>query len=131
MDGFVGRHLFGAFGDKMSGRRKSGWDMPAEAIGAWYFALVPVGVAAIGSLVHRLVELVIQTDLVTLYLWASGLASVGILLLFLSRMPLYRQRRFFVFGSRGFDREHERVYRVAYGFLLAGVLLFIAVAMRS
>ena len=54
-------------------------------------------------------------------------ATVGAVLLFLARLPLYRQRVFFTFGSRLLDARHKRLYRMAYGFIGIALLLLLVV----
>jgi hypothetical protein len=49
------------------------------------------------------------------------LAIAGVILLFLARLPLYRQKKFFSFGSRHLSGIHRKLYRVAY--LCIGVSL--------
>jgi hypothetical protein len=52
-------------------------------------------------------------------------AGIGVVLLFFARLPLYRQRRFFAFGSKLLDEPHRRFYRWAYRFICLGVLLLL------
>lgn len=59
----------------------------------------------------------------TLAYVALSIGLIGVILLFLARLPLYRQRRFFTFGSRTLDDSHKRLYRWAYRFIGASVLL--------
>jgi len=61
----------------------------------------------------------------TLVWFAIALATIGAVLLFAARLPLYKQRRFFVFGPRLLDERHRRLYRWAYKFIGASVGLLI------
>jgi hypothetical protein len=65
----------------------------------------------------------------TLVLVALALGAIGVALLFAARLPLYQQRRFFLFGSRQLDEEHRRLYRWAYKFVGASVGLLILLLM--
>ena len=56
---------------------------------------------------------------------AIGFAAVGITLLFLARLPLYRQRRFFSFGPQSLDAQHRRLYWRGYGFVAISIFLFL------
>ena len=56
---------------------------------------------------------------------ALALGIIGVMLLFAARLPLYEQRRFFVFGSRQLDEKHRRLYRWAYRFIGTSVLLLV------
>ena len=59
----------------------------------------------------------------TLWFWiGSGL--MGAVLLFIARLPLYRQRDFDGSGPEQLDREHRRIYWLAYVFFAASLLLF-------
>jgi len=51
--------------------------------------------------------------------------AIGTVLLFLARLPLYRQRRFLTFGPKELDERHRRVYWWAYRFIGASVLLLV------
>jgi len=60
------------------------------------------------------------------FVWiASILAVVGIVLLFIARLPLYRQRRFLAFGSKALPTAYRRVYRVAYAFIGVAVAMML------
>jgi hypothetical protein len=56
---------------------------------------------------------------------ALALGVVGILLLFLARLPLYRRRQFFSFGPRQLDRPHRKLYWWAYGFVVVSIFLLV------
>ena len=66
-----------------------------------------------------------RTGDLTFVWFALALATIGTVLLFAARLPLYRQRRFFVFGSRQLDEKHRRLYRWAYKFIGASVGLLV------
>jgi hypothetical protein len=53
------------------------------------------------------------------------LAVVGIMLLFVARLPLYRQGKFRTFGSAGLPEKSRKVYRVAYGFIGISVVIMV------
>lgn len=52
-------------------------------------------------------------------------AVVGMVLLFLAKLPLYRQRQFFTFGPRRLDHDHRIIYWLAYAFVGASVSLLL------
>ena len=54
------------------------------------------------------------------------LGGIGVILLFFARLPLYRQRRFFVFGARYLTGNHKRLYYAAYVFIIPCILLLLA-----
>ena len=57
---------------------------------------------------------------------ALVLAATGVILLFIARLPLYRQGRYFTFGSKALPERHRKVYRVAYCFIGASVVILLA-----
>lgn len=64
----------------------------------------------------------------TTVLWvALALAAIGIVLLFIARLPLYRQRRFFTFGPGALDKRHRRIYLGAYCFIVTSAALLLAI----
>ena len=60
---------------------------------------------------------------------AAGLLGIG--LLFLARLPLCRQRRFWTVGPGLLDARHRRLYHWAYGCVGFGILLFVVVWMAA
>jgi hypothetical protein len=54
-------------------------------------------------------------------------SGIGIVLLFVSKLPLYRQRRFFTFGPRLLNTRHRRLFRWSYCFIAVGLLLMVCV----
>jgi len=68
----------------------------------------------------------------TLFWFALASALIGITLLFIARIPLYRQHRFFTFGPKVLPETHRRVYRIAYAFIIPSILtlLFLLVVLR-
>lgn len=67
----------------------------------------------------------VRTGDITIPVVAMLSAGIGIVLLFLARLPLYRQRRFFAFGPKLLDESHRRLYRWAYRFICLGGLLML------
>jgi nitric oxide reductase large subunit len=62
-------------------------------------------------------------------LWvALALAVTGVVLLFVARLPLYRQGKFFTFGSQSLPETHRRLYWIAYVFIILSLLVMLAVA---
>jgi len=62
-----------------------------------------------------------QGDL-TLFWIALALALVGIVLLFIAKWPLYRQGKYFSFGSKGLQESRRKVYWTAYVFIGVSLL---------
>ena len=58
------------------------------------------------------------------YAVALTLAATGIGLLFYAKLPLYRQHRFFTFGSNAIPDARRSFYRWGYLFAVSSVALF-------
>jgi hypothetical protein len=61
----------------------------------------------------------------TLFILSLVLSLIGVVLLFLARLPLYRQRRFFTIGPAALPESHKRIYQVAWRFIAAGLVIMI------
>lgn len=72
-----------------------------------------------------------RTDVSTLYGVGAGAGAIGIALLFIARLPLYRQRRFWAVGPRQLDRKHRLFYWLAYAFVTVSLLLLLVVWLRT
>jgi hypothetical protein len=105
----------------MKKRGLSDWYIPTSALAN----LLPLFVVIVAYLTSKSFLLLFNTrhgDF-TLLKVAVALGVIGVSLLAWARMPLYRQRRFFTFGSRALDDRHKRLYRWAYRFIVPCVLL--------
>jgi len=69
-------------------------------------------------------------DLLQIFYSALGLAVIGTVLLFFARFPLYRQHRFWTAGPRELDRNHRRLYWLAYLFVASSIVLLAVVWFR-
>ncbi len=61
----------------------------------------------------------------TLFWIALVLAVTGLVLLFVARLPLYRQRKYFTFGSKALPARYRRMYRIAYVFIGLSVVIML------
>ena len=104
----------------------------------WYF---PPDVAAVlGPILAILVFLYVSFGVsmakrfgdTSLFHFALFLGGIGAVLLFLARLPLYRQRRFFTLGPRSLSGIHRKLYYAAYLFIVpsAALLLVLLVSMK-
>lgn len=90
----------------------------------WWFLIV-VTVAFLSSqLLNFFMRL---TDTPWLWCYAIGLAvaAVGVSLIFHGKIPLYRQRRFFTFGSGALPEGRRPVYRWGYRCVIFAVALLL------
>ena len=111
-------------------KKSSNWHFPAD-LGCMLFSWLWFGAIAIVS--GGILPLIIRLrsgDVLQIFYVALGLAALGTVLLFSARLPLYRQRRFWVVGPRELDRFHRRLYWLAYAFVLGGLGLLLVVWSR-
>ena len=88
------------------------------------FLLIPL-VALLGGMFLPFMSHLRRHDSLPVYIVAVLAGVLGVVLLFFARLPLYRQRQFFTFGSRHLDAAHRKLYRLAYFFVwVSGILLF-------
>jgi hypothetical protein len=94
---------------------------------------VPPDMAVIcGFLIMILVVLYVSCGLswakrgdTTLFNLAVFLGVVGAVLLFIARIPLYRQRRFFTLGPRALTGVYRKLYFTSYAFIVPSIVLFV------
>jgi hypothetical protein len=107
------------------GDRKSGWHFPADLTVLLGTNLVVLPLALLGGwFAMHLYDAKNRGDVSPLWL-SVAFALCGTVLLFSARLPLYRQRRFLVFGPRELDEKHRRLYWWAYGFMGVSVFLML------
>jgi hypothetical protein len=102
----------------MSDQKKNDWTPLAPDIAAW------IGIP-FWAMVFLAVAFLPWRALAVAFLIAIGLGIIGIVLLFLARLPLYRQKRFFVFGPKHLDAAHRKLYQAAYAFVWISVFLLL------
>jgi len=101
-------------------KRKSDWYVPPD----WILILFPIPcIAVLAALLLPVVAQLKSGDLWGVYALGVGAGVVGSVLLFLARLPLYRQRRFWTFGPGESDRKHRQLYWLAYLFVALSLLL--------
>jgi hypothetical protein len=67
--------------------------------------------------------------LVGVFWTALTVAGVGVGLLFWARLPLYRQGKYFGFGSRALPPSSVPIYRAAYVLLIPSILFLLLLAL--
>ena len=87
-----------------------------------YWIMLPI--AALGTVMFSGIQAVKSNGDLTLFWIALGLGCVGAAILFVARLPLYRQRRFGQIGPKGLDTFHKRLYVWAWCFLGLSISLF-------
>lgn len=106
-------------------RKLSNWYVPGDiaVFLGLYFIVIPIMLLS-GRLLPLLWDAHRSGDATLLYV-ALAFGTVGTVLLFLARLPLYRQQRFFTFGLHALDESHRRLYRWAYRFIGISLLLML------
>jgi hypothetical protein len=102
-------------------KKSSNWYVPPDILAHFALPLIAITICLLAGVLLPLESDLKNGDAFKTYFAALGLAGVGIILLFLARLPLYRQGRFWTVGPRQLDKTHRRLYWLAYLFVLAGL----------
>jgi len=111
-------------------KKSSNWYFPPD-LGCLLFSWIWIALIAIlAGGILPLISKLRSGDVLEIFYTALGLSGIGTILLFLARLPLYRQRRFLTFGPRQLGRFHRRLYWLAYLFVFASIGLITVVWFR-
>ena|SRR5665213_2724164 len=102
-------------------KKSDDWYFPPEVIGSLLPLIIGIVLSVFGFLTTSLLNA--RAGDPTMLWLAVVVGIIGIALLFVARLPLYRQRRFFTFGPGALDTRHRKFYRWAYLFIGASVVL--------
>ena len=105
---------------------ESDWYVPLDWL--FHFGMVvflPLGMI-LAITVHNVIRMTRAGNPLLAYL-AGAAGVIGIVLLFFARLPLYRQRKFFVLGSKQLPPRNQKLYRIAYGFLIPSMLTMLGI----
>jgi hypothetical protein len=112
--------------------KKSEWYFPRDWLWLLGFQVIIPVIGIIAACFLPSVSQVRRGD-PTLFWIAVVFAFAGVLILFLAKLPLYRQGKFCTFGSRALPARHRRMYFMAY--ILIGLsfvmMLLLLAAIRS
>jgi len=103
-------------------KKSSDWYVPLDWIFLFGWMFVMPAFAILTCLLLPALDLLKETNAVGLFYSGLGLGCFGIVLLFLARLPLYRQCKFLTFGPRELPAFHRKLYWLAYLFVVASVL---------
>ena len=87
--------------------------------------LAPLFIGLLAVMILPALNRIRRVDAWSVFGVAVAVALLGVVLLYYARLPLYRQGRFFNFGSHLLDAPHRRLYRVAYCFIFVAVFLLV------
>lgn len=103
---------------------KSDWYIPPDwrFILSWHFIVIPS--AILGSIFLIALSRAAQGD--TKLFWvAFVIGIIGIVLLFLARLPLYRQRNYLSFGPHALSSGYRQLYWISYGFIGTSIAIMV------
>ena len=110
----------------MKGQKHNEWIWPPP--GQWVLIWGGLMMMIIGLLASELVTFsnrLTGAAWISCYFSALAVSAVGVSLLFYAKLPLYRQRRFFTFGSRALPEQRRPFYRWGYRCVMVGVAILI------
>ena len=111
-------------------KRNSDWYVPPDW--RWLLGLnflLPC-IAMLAGIFLSLIALLQTADMRALYGFGLGAGVMGTFLLFIARLPLYRQRRFWTIGPKHLDQKHRRAYWLSYVFVVVSMLMLGIVWLR-
>jgi len=107
---------------------KSEWYLGRHWVLLFGLQILPFVVLLVAGTVLAALARAKQGDPFLLYL-ALGLAGAGLILLFMAKLPLYRQGRFLTFGSKLLPANRRRLYRVACALIgLSAIIMLVLLA---
>jgi len=109
------------------GKKSSDWYVPPDIA---MFVIIP-SIAILTSMLLPVLAYIEAAKVLDLFYIALVLGCVGGALLFLARLPLYRQHRFWEFGPRELPIFHRKLYWLAYLFVITSVLLLAFVWLKT
>ncbi len=99
-------------------RNSSNFPTDTLAIGSFHFLILAVLFVSCGLSWAK------QGD-TTLFKLAALLGGVGAVLLFIARIPLYRQRHFLTLGPRALTGIYRKLYFTSYAFIVPSIVLLL------
>jgi len=108
----------------------SDWYVPPDWIVLISFLLIIPTITILAAILLPALNFLESAGALNLFYSGLGIGSLGIVLLFFARFPLYRQHKFLTFGSRELPAFHRELYWLAYLFVVASVLLLAVVWLK-
>jgi hypothetical protein len=107
-------------------RKTSDWYFPPDLM---ILFVIPI-IAILAGVLLPVLSYLKTTDAIILFYTALGTGVMGSMLLFLARLPLYRQRRFWTFGPSALPTFYRKLYWLAYVAIVTALLLLGIVWLR-
>jgi hypothetical protein len=111
-------------------KKSSDWYIPPDWLAQFSLLLIILTITILPSILLPVLSSLKAADALNLFYSGLGIGSLGIVLLFSARFPLYRQRKFLTFGPRELPASHRKLYWLAYLFVVACVLLLAVVWLK-
>lgn len=96
------------------------WYVPPEVA---FQLIMPLAMLLVSLFASALLAIDLRSP--TFVVVGLAVSLLGAILLFVARLPLYRQRRWFSFGPKHLTGTHRRLYFAAYVCLSVGVMMFL------
>ena len=106
---------------KMSNPRSDGY-IPRDWLAIVAINLAPVLVFLLAAILLPPLLNTAHGD-PTFLLGAIAIGCIGVVLLFIAKLPLYRQHEYFSFGPRRLSPGRRRLYWISYGFIGTSILI--------
>jgi uncharacterized membrane protein YidH (DUF202 family) len=105
-------------------RDKSDWKFSPDILFTLTLCAGPIiGVSFLAWFFHEITN--VRRGNLTLFWIAVSVAIIGLSLLFTAKLSLYRQNKFFTFGSKTLAEKHKIVYRIAHYLIVASMLIML------
>jgi len=112
-------------------KRNSDWYIPPDWRCLLCLNLAVPCIAVFAALLLPIITRLKTADIGALYDLGLGAGVFGIILLFVARLPLYKQHRFWTFGPMQLDRKHRWIYWLSYVLVATSLLLLGIVWLRA
>ncbi len=93
-----------------------------------YWLITPL-IGILAAMILPTVNFARNRRLLEAFWITMAVAGVGVGLLFWARLPLYRQGKYFSFGSRALPPSSVPIYRAAYVLLIPSILFLVLSAL--
>jgi len=111
-------------------RKTSDWYVPADWLAQFSLLLIIPAITILATILLPILSLLEAAGALNLFYSGLGIGSLGIVLLFLARFPLYRKHNLLTIGPRELPAFHRKLYWLAYLFVVASVLLLAVVWLK-
>src|ERR1039458_1190774 len=111
-------------------KKSSDWYVPPDWLAQFSLVLMLPTIAILSAMLLPVLSFLKTAGALSLFYSGLGIGSLGIVLLFFARLPLYRQHRFLTFGPRELPAFHRKLYWLAYLFVVVSVLMLAVVWLK-